>query len=321
VKNLRPALETALVRFATWLLPQLPRPTIILLAQIFGLIAYLVDYRGRPTAISNLQAAFAGQNISPDQARRITIASYQTFARTFLDLFWSLRLDRNNIEGLVHYHPDTPEAEAVAREKGAIWVTPHFGNFELISLFMGFRGFPFIVVAQNFKNPALTTIFTRLRQNSGHRVIPQQGAMLRLMKELKRGGHVALLTDLTLKPNKTAAVIECFGLKTCVTTLHASLSQRIDIPVIASLCTPFDDGSYHFQFKALQPSDYASPAAMSQAVWDHFETHIRQKPECWLWMYKHWRYLPGLELDPKYPPYANTSRPFRDLLLHEKQDS
>ncbi|TLD70824.1 lysophospholipid acyltransferase family protein [Phragmitibacter flavus] len=320
MKNLRPAIETVLVRLATWALPQFPRPLIILLGQIFGSIAYLVDYRGRTTAKTNLYAAFSDQNITPDQVRRITIASYHTFARTFLDLFWSLRLTRDNIDGLFHDHPEVPQAISIAKQKGAIWVTPHFGNFELISLIMGFRDVPLIVVAQNFKNPSLTTIFTRLRQNSGHRVIPQQGAMLRLMKELKRGGHVALLTDLTIKPNKTAAAIECFGLKTCVTTLHASLSQRLDLPIVAGLCTPFDDGSYHFQFKILHPTDYPTPAAMSQAAWDHFEIHIRQRPECWLWMYKHWRYLPGLEPDPKYPDYANTSRPFRDMLGQVKRE-
>ena len=33
-----------------------------------------------------------------------------------------------------------------------------------------------------------------------------------------------------------------------------------------------------------------------------------------MWMYKHWRYLPGSEQDPKYPVYANPSKPFRELL-------
>ena len=82
-----------------------------------------------------------------------------------------------------------PPREELARQRGGIWVTPHFGNFELVSHVWGFRGFPFVVVAQDFKNPSLTAIFKRLRQGSGHTVISQQGAMLRLMKTLSNRGH------------------------------------------------------------------------------------------------------------------------------------
>ena len=41
---------------------------------------------------------------------------------------------------------------------------------------------------------------------------------------------------------------------------------------------------------------------------------IRKNPECWLWMYKHWRYLPTTQRDSSYPEYANPSQPFRDLI-------
>jgi hypothetical protein len=33
-----------------------------------------------------------------------------------------------------------------------------------------------------------------------------------------------------------------------------------------------------------------------------------------MWMYKHWRYLPGLERDPRYPAYANPNKQFREML-------
>jgi len=53
---------------------------------------------------------------------------------------------------------------------------------------------------------------------------------------------------------------------------------------------------------------------MSQAVWDLFEKHIRETPEAWMWMYKHWRYRPEAA-DPKaYPFYANVSPHFEKRL-------
>ena len=315
MKKIRHAIETLLVQFAAWLLPRLSRPAILFLSDGVGALAYSIDYRGRATAMENLRVAFAAEKITPDQCRRIALGSYQTFARTFLDLFWSLKLTRENCGEFIEIRHRTPGTEKTAHERGALWVTPHFGNFELVSLAMGFRGFAWTVVAQDFKNPALTGIFKRLREGSGHTIIPQEGAMLRLVKELKRKGHAALLTDLTIRPNKTATAIDCFCLKTCVTTLHASLSRRLKLPVVAGVCLPLKDGRYRVTSQLLDPADFRSDAAMAQAVWDTFEAHIRETPEAWLWMYKHWRFLPGLEsAHPAYPAYANPSRPFRDML-------
>ncbi|MFZ4765297.1 MAG: lysophospholipid acyltransferase family protein [Roseimicrobium sp.] len=320
MKKIRPVLETTLVRCAIWLLPKLQRRTILALSHVLGALAYAIDHRGRATSHENLRAAFAREHITEDQVRRIALASYQVFARTFLDLFWSLRLNRENHGDYILLSMKDPGTEALARERGALWVTPHFGNFELVSLLMGFRGFSFVIVAQDFKNPALTKIFTRLRQSSGHNVIRQEGAMLRLVKELKRQGHAALLTDLTVPPNKAAAAIECFGLRTCVTTLHTTLAQRLSLPVIAGVCLPLPDGAYRVTTASpFLPEAYPDASTMTQAVWDWFEQEIRQSPEAWMWMYKHWRFLPTKEPDARYPSYANRSREFRDLIALSKK--
>jgi lauroyl/myristoyl acyltransferase len=315
VKKILSAIETVLIRSATWLLPKLPRRTVLLLSDFVGSVAYAVDYRGRATAQENLRAAFAREHITPEQARRIAHGSYRTFARTFIDLFCSLTLTRETCAERVQIQFEDPETEEIARQRGALWVTAHFGNFEMVSLTMGFRGFSWGVVAQEYKNPVLTEVFTRLREGSGHHIIMREGAMLRVMKEIMRGGHIGLLSDLTIPPNRTAAVIECFGLKTCVTTLHTSLATRTGVPVIQGVCLGLPDGSYRVLARRhLEASAYASPHEMAQDVWNWFEKCIRENPEAWMWMYKHWRYLPGLERDARYPAYANPNKQFRGML-------
>lgn len=319
MKNIRLAIEIYAVRFATWFIPKLSRQGVIGLAWIVGAIAYLVDYRGRAAAHENLRAAFAKEHISAEQVRRIALASYQTFARTFLDLFWATSLTRESYEQWLNITFTDPADEAEARERGALWITPHFGNFEMMSLAMGWRGFKITVIAQDFKNPELTVIFTRLRQLSGHRIIPQEGALLRLMKELRRQGHAALLVDLNIRPNKTAAALNCFGLKTCVTTLHTNLASRLKLPVIIGISIPLADGSYRIKFlKKKEATDFNNLEDMAQSVWDACEAEIRAMPEAWLWMYKHWRYLPGSGPDPRYPDYANTNRAFQNMVKARK---
>lgn len=307
-------MEAALLAGAAWLLPRLPRRLILALARGLGSLAYLLDGRGRRCALANLRCAL-GPEPPASEIQRIARASYQNFARTFLDLFWAQSLTPSNWDGHVSIRMDDPHAEAKARSNGALWVTPHFGNFEFVSLIWGFRGVPFTVVAQDFKNPALTRLFKRLREHTGHEVIPQQQAMLRLMKTLKKRGHAGLLTDLNIKPGKAATVINCFGLKTCVPTLHVELAKRLQLAILTGVCQPLPDGRYEVRiFEAIQPSPEEDTQALTQRVWDHFEREIRQYPEGWIWMYKHWRYLPGTDRNGAYPFYANPSAAFRSLM-------
>lgn len=315
MKKIRHALETAIVRFGTWFLPKLPRRTIMLLARAAGAAAYACDWRGRHTAHENLRVAFAREGITPEQIRRIALESYQTFARTFLELFWSVRLTRENYPEIMHFRFEDPTVEELARKRGALLVTPHFGNFEVLSNCWGFRDFSFLVVAQEFKNPALTGIFARLRGMTGHRLIPQTGAMLRLIKNLSHQGSAAMLTDLNIKPGKMAAAVRYFGLLTSVTTLHTHIAKRLGLPIIVCIATPLGDEGYRVNVEAaLEPEDFDSPISMARAVWELCERRIRETPEAWMWMYKHWRYLPTPELDSAYPVYANYWKLFQKLV-------
>lgn len=314
MKKLRYFCESALVSAAAWVLPRLPRALILTLARGMGSVACFFDRRGRATALENLRCAFPGKYTTAEM-RRITRGSYQNFARTFLDLFWSPALTHDNWQQHVTIHLCDEHAEAQARETGGVWVTPHFGNFEFVSLIWGFRGVPFTVVAQDFKNPDLTALFKRLREHSGHQVISQENAMLKLMKALKRKGHAGLLTDLNIKPGRAATAITCFGLKTCVPTLHVELAVRLGLSIMTGVCLPMPDGRYEvWIFEAIRPLPQDSIQGLTQRVWDHFEKAITEHPECWLWMYKHWRYQPSLTRDDAYPAYSNPSRPFHEMV-------
>ncbi|HRX54595.1 MAG TPA: lysophospholipid acyltransferase family protein [Verrucomicrobiales bacterium] len=318
-KKLRHSVEASLLRLAVFLIPRLSRRALMALARTLGTLAWMFDFRGRATAMENLRVVF-GDTLTSSGRRRIARKSYEHFARTMLDQFWSRRLTADNFLDYCTLELEDEASLEAARESGAIWVTPHYSNFEWIAFIMGFRGYHFTVVAQDFKNPQITPIFTANRQGSGHQVIPQQGAMLRLLKNLKVGGHAAFLTDLNVKPSKTAAVIRCFGRKTCVTTLHSQLMRRTRLPVIPGLCIPKADGTYRMLgFHPIQLPPEATDAEIAQACWDVFEAKLREEPAPWLWMYKHWRYLPE-EGDPAhgpatvtYPSYAQASKAFRKL--------
>lgn len=312
-KKIRYRLEWLGLQWLYFAIPLLPRRFARALADAFGTLAFHLDGRGRRTALENLGVVFEGEK-DAREIRLLARDSYRAFARTVIDQFWGSRLRPDNYGAYCDFETEDREAIDRALETGAIWVTPHYGNFEWIALIMGFNGFRFTIVAQDFRNASLTETYKKNRERSGHEVIPQRGAIIRLLKNLKRGGHAAFLTDLTIKPSKPATIIECFGRKTCVTAIHAELMKRTGLPVIPGICIPQPDGRYLLKgFKPLVFGPEDTEQTIAQACWDIFEPYIREHPAPWLWMYKHWRYLPE-QPEVAYPSYSWRSPAFDEVL-------
>ncbi len=94
-KSLRYQLEWLGVRLLAAIVPRLPRPVAVQFARIAGALAAHLDLQGRRVALSNLEAAF-GDRFSATERARITRQSYQQFAATMIDLFWSPRINAKN---------------------------------------------------------------------------------------------------------------------------------------------------------------------------------------------------------------------------------
>jgi Kdo2-lipid IVA lauroyltransferase/acyltransferase len=295
------------------LAPLLSRKTCYRCALITGALAATFDRRGRRVALSNLEAAF-GDHFSPAERARIVRESYQNFARTMVDLFWGPRLTRENfsryidIENLARFETD------IGQDRSCIFACLHYGNFEWVSLGMGFAGFPSGITAQEFKNSRLDPIFNSVRTVSGHHIVAREGAMLRLYKTLKRKGRIAILIDLSLLAERPAVVIDLFGLKTSTTFAHAWLHERTGAPIIPVHSEPLPDGRCRMVIHSkLDVPPGATYQQLVQACWDRFEPVIRETPAPWLWSYKHWRYRPAATPRP-YPFYSQFSQRFEALI-------
>lgn len=313
-KRIRYRLEWLALKTVATIIPLLSRKACYGLGQSIGSLAAKFDRRNHRVALSNLEAAF-GDALSPERRAEIARESYQHFARTVVDLFWSPSLTSKNYSRYI----DVENLELVEEEMKAghaiIFACFHYSNFEWVAVAANFFGIESALIAQEFKNPLLDQIFVSLRQSSGQRVIPREGGVLRLFKTLQRGGRVAILTDLTIPAQLPTVAIDCFGLKTSVTFAHAWAHRRVGATIINVHCEPLPGGRYRIVFHPrVEFSPEASLQEMAQACWDQFEPFVRKNPSPWLWMYKHWRYRP-LAADPaSYPFYANISQDFERRL-------
>ena len=311
VKKIRYWLEWFFVSRFAWLVPMIPLTVLRILADFAGTVFYLVERRSRAVALANLEAAF-GDEMSKERRRQVARKSLQVFARTFLELFWTPRLNRKNVEKFVSFeNPDEFRAIlATKQESPTIGITPHFGNFEWGSALFAFRDYDGYILTQKFKNDRLTPIFQKIRERSGHRVVTQERSMLRFMKAIRNGSPVGIVIDLTLKMNDPGVIISSFGLQMRTTMIHALLHDRTGARLFPFITLARPGGGYSVRvFDPLQFPPGTSYPKIVQTCWDGFEPIIRRHPEQWLWVYKHWRYLPASS-DRPYPFYANRSERF-----------
>jgi len=314
-KRIRRHFETALCRLLEWWIPRLTRRSCIRFANGLGIIAFMLDHRGRRVALANLKCAF-GPSHTDAQLREIARSSYLNFARTMVDLFWSPTLVRPQNRHWLRTRGWEHLRERMDREKrGAVLLSLHYGNWEWGSLAAARDGFPSLAVAENFKNPGLQAIFKRLREVTGQTIIPQEKSMLRMLRHVKRGGTVAFLADLTVAPDQISTVNSTFDLEMCVSVLNGIFALRGGALIVPIMCIPQPDGGALLQ--AFEPLDIPADATLStvtQLCWDCFEPIIRAQPGLWMWPYKHFRYKPQGTTVP-FPFYANEWAAFDKLRI------
>jgi KDO2-lipid IV(A) lauroyltransferase len=312
-KRIRYRLEWAGLFAATKLIPLLPRRACLGLARLLGYFMSIFDRRGRAVALANLEAAF-GDQFSPRERKRIARESFQHFARAMLDFLWSPRLTRENFSRSIELENFEATLSAGGPERSILIACYHYGNFEWLSLACAYLGLPGTIIMEPFKNSLLDPIFKQLREQSGHELVARERGIIRLYKVLRRKGRTALLVDLTVPPTQGAVAIDCFGLKTCVTSAHAWLHEQTGVPVIPAHCEPLADGRYRVVFhRKIDMRSGTTHQQFAQACWDSFEPFVRKNPAPWLWMYKHWRYRPSDAQRP-YPFYANVEPHFDKLV-------
>jgi KDO2-lipid IV(A) lauroyltransferase len=312
-KKIRYRLEWLGLLLATKLVPLLSRKTCFHVARILGWLMSILDRHGRKVALSNLEVAF-GDQLSIHDRRKIARESFQHFARTMLDLLWSPRLSRENFRDYIEFENLEEIDRATGPERNFITACYHYSNFEWFSLASGYSELTGTIIAQEFKNSLLDPIFKKIREQSGHELIPRERGIVRLYKVLRRKGRTALLVDLTVPPDEGAVAIECFGLKTSVTSAHAWLHQQTGVPIIPVHCEPLAGGRYRVVFhRKIDTTRDMTLQQIAQACWNSFEPYVRKNPAPWLWMYKHWRYRPANTERP-YPFYSHRAKAFEEIL-------
>jgi len=244
--------------------------------------------------------------------RELAAGAFRMLGEIVMGLLWAPRLTSRSVARWVDSAQlrDTL-ARLDAQRRGAILVTPHYGDWELGCIAAGFAGYPMISVAEPLANPWLERLFTECRTCSGNGIIQPRYALLKLVRALRAGKRIGILCDVNGRRGRGGVWNTFFGLQVFNGVAMAELALRTGAAVVFVAVEPIAEGRHRIATTVLDPVPSADRQddvrRLTQQVTDLTAAQVVRNPAGWLWTYKRWKRKPD-DAGGGYPFYSSRKR-------------
>ena len=284
----------------------LPQRASLWLGALIGYTFYLVDAPHRRLTIANLAAAFPNKRTG--EIRSIARGVFAHFGSLLTELLRFSGLNRNRMLASVVFEGEDRVWHAHQQGKGALFITGHFGFWELHAMAHALHFPPIAVVVRALDNPRLNTWLEDVRTATGNSLIHRRGGVRRILRALGENQGVAILIDQHIHTSE-AVVVDFFNRPAATTSAVAALALRTGAPVIPVFAVLQPDGRYRMVYEhpvEPPPADHPDPVReYTQRCTDVLEMYVRRHPHNWLWMHRRWRDLtPSDEVPGMFPAGA-----------------
>src|SRR5579863_1884302 len=177
------------LKFLGWLPNRLARA----LCSVLAALSYWFWPRLRRVGLFNLQLAFPDW---PERRRRqVLYRAFGNWGRMLADFAHFPQWNREKIESVITYHGLQHYTQARDQGRGVLFLTAHFGNWELSSFAHGVYGNPLNFAVREMDNPLLNALIIRYRALAGGRPIEKNDFARQVLRALKQGEAVGVLMD------------------------------------------------------------------------------------------------------------------------------
>lgn len=264
------------------------------LGSALGSLAYILLRSRRKVAWENIRFAFRGE-IEEDRARAIAKAAFRNLGMSAIEFLNLPRLSSEDMERTVLFEGEEHLKKALGRGKGAIYLTAHFGNWELMGAALCRRRYPLTVIAREQRDSKANLAFEEIRRSVGMRVLDEKTSVREALKTLRSNGLLGILAD---QNTPTGAVfVPFFGKDAATAPGPAVLAMRTGAAVVPAYITRGPDDSHTVHIEPEIPlqrtGDFDSDVLRNTRRFvARLEEWIRAYPDHWLWLHKRWKSQP-----------------------------
>lgn len=273
----------------------LPRPLSRAFAIAIAQVVYLLHFRLRQVGMRNLAMVFPEKSLA--ERRRILRGVFTSLGRQLAELCQFPRYTPENVDQVVVYDGLENYQQAYAEGKGVLFLTAHFGAWELSAFTHSLHGHWLHVVMRPMDNEYLDRLLQSYRTMHGNKTVNKDDFVRGLLAAMRAGETVGILMDTNMTPPQ-GIFVDFFGIPACTASGLARIALRTDAAVVPGF-TIWDPAlkKYRLRFDpALElvrtghlEADIAANTQMFTKV---VEDYVRTYPDQWLWVHRRWKTRP-----------------------------
>jgi KDO2-lipid IV(A) lauroyltransferase len=273
----------------------LPRPLARAFAISIAWIVYLLHVRLRRAGMRNLAMVFPER--SEAERARILRGVFTSLGRQLAEVCQFPKYTIDNVNEVVVYDGFENYERARARGKGVLFLTAHFGAWELSAFSHSMHGHWMHIVMRPMDNVYLDALIRNYRTMHGNKTVDKDDFVRGLLSAMKANEVVGILMDTNMTPPQ-GIFVDFFGIPACTASGLARIALRTDAAVVPGF-TIWDPalGKYRLRFDpAVELVRTGHLEADIQANTQKFtkiiEDYVRKYPDQWLWVHRRWKTRP-----------------------------
>ena len=247
-------------------------------------------------AMFNLELAFPDS--SEDDRRRVIKGMVRNLGWMIAEFARFPAYTRKNIESAVVLDGFENFAAAENRGKGVLFLTGHFGAYELKPFAHALYHRPLHFLARPIDNKLVDALVNRYRGLSGNQPISKNQSARAVLRVLHQGGVVGVLADQNTARGDEAVFADFFGIPAATTTGIARMARHTGAPVVPVYL--YWDAARKKYVLRYEPALELAKTDDAEADIRNFtaqfnqvlEGIVRRFPDQWVWLHRRWKNRP-----------------------------
>ncbi len=254
-------------------------------AVALGELTYIGWASRRTVTKANFAVVLDKPRDHPDVAR-VARRTFRNFAKYITEIMRFPRLDRLDFAKLVELEGWEHLKEGLAKNRGVIFVSIHFGNFDLGGARIA-NDVKVNVIADDLTNQRLMDLIVGNRTHKNITIHSPAGAAKKVLSALRRNEMVGLMMDLGPRAEAFGHVeASFFGTRTRFPSVAANLARVSGAPILVTAVVRERDNTFRGIALPLIVVERTREAAAdieqaTQAIVSGLERFIREWPDQW----------------------------------------
>jgi KDO2-lipid IV(A) lauroyltransferase len=265
-------------------------------AKTVAVLSCFVARKQRRIAVESLTIAF-GKEKSEEEINKITKDCFIFMAKAGAELMFLMdrpHLIKKKVKIVGRDHLEN----ALAKSKGVILVSAHFGNFPLMLARLSIEGYKTAGIMRFMRDKQAEKIFMRKRTRLGIKTIysqPRKECVEECIRSLRN--NELLFIPLDQNFGSGGVFVNFFGRKAATATGPVVLARRTEAVILPCFILRQKDDTHKIIFEPplILEKDKFSQESITinvQKLTDIIESYIRRYPAEWGWIHRRWKSQP-----------------------------